>query len=238
MSENGNLRVLVLMGGASREREISLQSGRAVADALAGAGCEVEARTIDVVADVLGMDDLSAWDVVFPALHGGEGEDGHLQSLLEIRRVPYALSGPLASAVAMDKAATKRMLRGAGIPTPDWLLVEADGEADAWPDRGALLRRVGEELGWPVVVKPNADGSSVGVRIVDASATWRRPWPPRPPAGGTCSVETYVPGRELTAGHPARPAAPAARDPAPRGLLRLRAQVHRRAQRVPRARRR
>ncbi len=199
MSEFTSLKVLVLMGGDSREREISLLSGAAVARALAGLGHVVEARTLARAADVLAMGDLRDWDVVFPALHGGMGEDGRLQALLDVLDVPYALSGHLASAVAMDKAATKRILRSADIPTPDWLLVTPDREGVAWPDRDQLLKRVDAELGWPVVVKPNADGSSVGVRIVAQPSEFAVAFDEAAAGGRDVLLESYVPGRELTA---------------------------------------
>lgn len=199
MSASTSLKVLVLMGGDSREREISLLSGAAVARALTGLGHAVEARTLAHVADVLAMADLRDWDVVFPALHGGMGEDGRLQALLDVLGVPYALSGHLASAVAMDKAATKRILRSAGIPTPDWLLVTPDREGVAWPDRDQLLKRVDAELRWPVVVKPNADGSSVGVRIVTQPSEFAAAFDEAAAGGRDVLLETYVPGRELTA---------------------------------------
>lgn len=199
MSEFTSLEVLVLMGGDSREREISLLSGAAVARALSGLGHKVEARTLASVADVLAMGDLHDWDVVFPALHGGMGEDGRLQALLDVLDVPYALSGHLASAVAMDKAATKRILRSADIPTPDWLLVTPDRDGVAWPDRDQLLKRVDAELGWPVVVKPNADGSSVGVRIVAQPSEFAAAFDEAASGGRDVLLESYVPGRELTA---------------------------------------
>ncbi len=199
MSAFTSLKVLVLMGGDSREREISLLSGAAVARALAGLGHAVEARTLARAADVLAMDDLRDWDVVFPALHGGMGEDGRLQALLDVLDVPYALSGHLASALAMDKAATKRILRSADIPTPDWLLVTPDREGVAWPDRDQLLKRVDAELGWPVVVKPNADGSSVGVRIVAQPSEFAAAFDEAAAGGRDVLLESYVPGRELTA---------------------------------------
>ena len=177
------MRIAVLMGGDTPEREVSLETGRAVVDALATAGHDVTTREIGSVAEVMGMDDLTGFDVVFPALHGGDGEDGHLQALLDLMGVTYALSGPRASAVAMDKSSTKRLLRGAGIPTPDWLLVSWEGSGsrpvsasgpgladEGRLDLDRLCDRAGAELGFPLVLKPNADGSSVGVNIIEDAA--------------------------------------------------------------------
>lgn len=210
------MRVAVLMGGDSSERDISLQSGRAVAEGLRRAGHQVHELEIPSVAAVMGLEVLRQVDVVFPALHGGEGEDGHLQALLDLLGVPYALSGPAASAVAMDKALAKRIMRSAGIPTPDWLQVTWDKAADrsgsvagaGGPDRDELtlariLERAAAELGFPLVVKLNASGSSVGVAIVTSAAGFAedfgRVLGACPGPMGDLLLERYVPGRELTA---------------------------------------
>ncbi|MBC8425810.1 D-alanine--D-alanine ligase [bacterium] len=206
------MRIAVLMGGDTPEREVSLETGRAVADALAAAGHDVTARVIGAVAEVMGMDDLTGFDVVFPALHGGDGEDGHLQALLDLMGVTYALSGPRASAVAMDKSSTKRVLRGAGIPTPDWLLVSWEGSGsrpvsasgpgladEGRLDLDRLCDRAAAELGFPLVLKPNADGSSVGVCIIEDPAGFDGAFAETTRHGSSVLLETYVPGRELTA---------------------------------------
>lgn len=217
MNETGiqvqdKLRIAVLMGGDSREREISLETGGAVVAALTGAGHEVDARVIASVSEVMVMSDLACFDVVFPALHGGDGEDGHLQALLDLMGVTYALSGPRASALAMDKSATKRLLRGAGIPTPDWLLVSWEGSGTrpvsaSGPglsdgemlDVDRLCARAASELGFPLVVKPNADGSSVGVHIVADADGFADAFGATSCSGCSVLIEAYVPGRELTA---------------------------------------
>ncbi|MFO7609557.1 MAG: D-alanine--D-alanine ligase [Candidatus Krumholzibacteriia bacterium] len=212
----GTMRVAVLMGGDSSEREISLQSGRAVAAGLRRAGHQVHEVEIPDVGAVLGLEVLRQVDVVFPALHGGQGEDGHLQAVLEVLGVPYALSGPAASAVAMDKALAKRIMRSAGIPTPDWLQVTWDKAAHrpgsvagaGGQDRddltgGRVLERAAAELGFPLVVKLNAAGSSVGVAIVTSAAGFEeafgRVLAASPGPLGDILLERYVPGRELTA---------------------------------------
>ena len=125
-----------------------------------------------------------------------------MQAALDLLGVPYALSGPLASALAMDKAAAKRLLRGAGVPTPDWLLV--DGGAPSGAGEGGLgldhvRERAGDELGYPLVAKPNAFGSSVGVRIVAAPAEFDDAFAAAAAGGRDVLLETFVPGRELTA---------------------------------------
>lgn len=206
------LRIVVLMGGDSSERAVSLDSGRAVADALVSAGHTVDPRVIGSVAQVREMRDLRDWDVVFPALHGGDGEDGHLQALLDLMGVRYALSGHLASAVAMDKSATKRVLRGAGVSTPDWMLVSWEGEGERPVAAGAaggvdeerldltgLRSRAKRELGFPLVIKPNLGGSSVGVRIAERPAEFDAAFGEVSRDAGSVLIEAYAPGRELTA---------------------------------------
>lgn len=208
------MRILVLMGGESRERDISLASGRAVAAALQARGHQVQAVDVTAFRDLPALPQLRSCDVVFPALHGGAGEDGRLQALLDLLGVPYALSGQLASALAMNKAAAKRLMRGAGIPTPDWLHVTWDTAAGrpravaaAREPRGGeraalslahLRERAEAELGFPLVIKPNADGSSVGVEIVRDARGFDEAFARAAAVGADLLLERYVPGRELT----------------------------------------
>lgn len=207
------------MGGESPEREISLASGRAVAGALREAGHEVLPVELSREAEVCDLPVLGTVDVVFPALHGGAGEDGRVQAVLELRGIPYALSGPVASALAMDKAAAKRIMRGAGIPTPDWLSVSWDrhrshgdavrGHTEPRERPGERLTvahvrgRVEQEIGFPVVIKPNGSGSSVGVEIVGEPAAFAESFlrvaETTASAVAEVLIERFVPGRELTA---------------------------------------
>lgn len=197
------MKILVLMGGDSPEREISLLSGRAVAEGLRRAGHQVEAVDIPDVATVMDLAQVRDADVVFPALHGGQGEDGHLQALLDLRDVPYALSGHAASALAMDKGATKRVMRSAGVPTPDWLQVTWDSRAEAIlaGDQGRarpgesltvnhIQERCAAELGYPLVIKLNGAGSSVGWRS-SRNREDSPPPSPRSPAPETRPARTY-----------------------------------------------
>lgn len=209
------MRVAVLMGGDSSEREVSLHSGQAVAQGLREAGHEVVEVDLPSVAAVIGCPALQGVDVVFPALHGGDGEDGHLQAVLDVLGVRYALSGPTASALAMDKGLTKRLMRSAGIPTPDWLQVTWNCRPGAGPqvsvpgaglDPDLTLARIEErvlaEIGFPAVVKLNSGGSSVGVEIVERPAGFAAAFERVAAAQGSCLVdvlvEKYIPGRELT----------------------------------------
>jgi len=176
--------VAVLMGGWSAEREVSLISGRAAAEALSARGYRVS--PLDVGRDLaLRLAELGP-DVVYNALHGRPGEDGTVQGLLEVMGIPYTHSGVLASALAMDKAIAKRLFTSAGLRCPEGVVTTID----------ALLRD-GPPLAPPYVVKPNNEGSSVGVRIVrtrDDRPIERNDWP----FGQDVLVERYIAGRELT----------------------------------------
>jgi len=181
-----DLHVAVLMGGLSAEREVSLNSGKGCADALEGQVARVS--RIDAgrdLANVLGG--LVRPDVVLNCLHGAWGEDGCVQGVLETLGIPYTHSGVLASALAMDKAKSKAVLAAAGIPVPGGGLFERHEVA-----RDHVMEP-------PYVIKPNAEGSSVGVFLVTEGAN-------RPPQevgaadwayGEQVMVEPYIAGREL-----------------------------------------
>jgi D-alanine-D-alanine ligase len=182
MSSRAAPKVAVLMGGLSAEREVSLSSGRQCAAALREAGYEV--AEVDARADLSARLTEIAPEVAFNALHGRWGEDGCVQGMLEWLRIPYTHSGVLASALAMDKARAKAAFAAAGLPVAESRIV---------PRAEAAARHV---LPPPYVVKPNSEGSSVGIYIVAAGAN-------APPALGPdlpeeVMVEAYVPGRELT----------------------------------------
>lgn len=155
------MRVAVIKGGRSLERAVSLRSGARVEDALGALGHDVVALDAGegLVRELKG----AAPDVAFIALHGPGGEDGTPQELLEILDIPYTGSGVAACMRSMDKVATKHLLRERGIPTPDWVAFNATafrelGAADA-------LEEIEAGLGFPLVIKPAAQGSSLGVRF-------------------------------------------------------------------------
>ncbi len=178
--------VVVLMGGWSSEREVSLSSGRAVAAALRNAGYRV--TEVDAKPNVMSVLPELKPDVVFNALHGTWGEDGKVQGVLETLGIPYTHSGVLASALAMDKHLSKVVFERVGIPVASHLLVTPD----------ELMRE--HPMPPPYVVKPVAEGSSVGIFIVRAE---NEALPPKtlqemPLKDGKVMVERYVPGRELT----------------------------------------
>ena len=186
-------RVAVLMGGSSAEREVSLDSGRNVLEALRSRG--VDAHAVDgipalVDALVHGKSDRAGFDRVFNILHGnkGGGEDGVLQGLLEALEVPYTGTGVLGSALAMDKIRTKQVWMSMGLPTPRFERLAPDGDV-----RAAALR-----LGLPVFVKPSSEGSSVGVaRVTDEGGIDEAIRVARD-YGGEMLMEQMIVGDELT----------------------------------------
>lgn len=182
MSSRAASRVVVLMGGPSAEREVSLVSGRECTAALRGAGYEVVA--VDAGHDLCARLSEIKPDVVFNALHGRWGEDGCVQGMLEWLRIPYTHSGVLASALAMDKARTKAAYVTAGLPVvPSVLATKAEVSAV-------------HVMPAPYVVKPYNEGSSVGVYLVMEGANA----PPQLSADmpDLVMVEAFAPGRELT----------------------------------------
>ncbi|MBN2217487.1 MAG: hypothetical protein JW719_08930, partial [Pirellulales bacterium] len=154
------MRILVLAGGPSSEREISLEGGRAVADACRRLGHEV--AVADFLPDNHAALDLPC-DVVFPVLHGPYGEDGTLQAILDERGLFYVGSGAAASRLCMDKHAAKSRWRDAGLPTAAWAVVERERWLPCFQDRdqGAGITLAGNAVEPPVVVKPVGEGSSV-----------------------------------------------------------------------------
>ena len=182
MSSGAASKVVVVMGGPSAEREVSLSSGRECAAALTEAGYQVV--TVDAGADLCARLTEIKPDVVFNALHGRWGEDGCVQGLLEWMRIPYTHSGVLASALAMDKDKSKAAFRAAGLPVVASVLA---------PKADVCARHV---LPPPYVVKPNNEGSSVGVYLVHDAANSPPQLSDQMPA--RVMVETYAPGREMT----------------------------------------
>lgn len=174
--------IAVLKGGLSAEREVSLNSGAACAKALRELGYKV--TEIDVGADVAAVLTKTKPDVVFNALHGKFGEDGCVQGLLELLKIPYTHSGVLASALAMDKPMAKKVFAAAGLLCPK-------GKALS---RAELIK--GDPLPRPYVIKPACEGSSVGVHIMQEGDN--RPLSQVVEEGEHWLVEEYIPGREIT----------------------------------------
>jgi D-ala D-ala ligase N-terminal domain protein len=178
-------KVLVLMGGFSAEREVSLVSGQGAAEALRSCGYEVVAHDLRDVKEFIRVLEAEKPDAVFNALHGNWGEDGEIQGLLDLLQVPYTHSGLSASALGMDKFLTKEICRGLGIKV-------ANGERMTV----RAFRERATDLPMPYVVKPVSDGSSVGVFIVHSAADLEQVH--YDDDGLEVLAERYVPGRELT----------------------------------------
>ncbi|MDZ4167430.1 MAG: D-alanine--D-alanine ligase [Coriobacteriia bacterium] len=189
-----NEKIAVLMGGRSLERDVSLVSGERVCDALTERGYKVLA--LDVTPDLVTTLRAERPDAVYIALHGKYGEDGTIQELLEFLRIPYTGPGVAASALAWNKAVSKRLFERAGIPTPAWVTFTAD----AFKQAGAAtaLDLVPDAVGgFPVAVKPAEQGSALGLaRVTEAEAL--------PEAllsalsyGDTAIVEKWIDGREI-----------------------------------------
>lgn len=216
------MRVTVLTGGTSAERDVAIASAVQVVKALRSRGHAVavvdtargfiserdEAQLLSgsvgkepprieelvalergvLLSGLVSLPVVRQADVLFLALHGGRGEDGTLQALLEVVGVPYTGSGPLASALAMDKDVSKRLFRAAEVPTADWLMTPLTAE------------EAGRRLGWPVVVKPSKQGSTVGLTVVKEPAGFGAAVELAARYDDEVMVEAFVPGRELTVG--------------------------------------
>ena len=215
------MKIVVLFGGMSEERDVSIASAAQVIPALRGLGHEVLAvdtatGRLDGPAEqrlltsgvapqppsdsalagmrrgapalATGVADMGDVDVVFLALHGGAGEDGRIQAVLDLAGLAYTGSNHIASATAMDKDLSKRLFRAAGVPTADWRMAPATAQEIA----GAL--------GWPVVVKPNKQGSTVGLSVVRAPDALAAALSLAQRYDDEVMVERFIPGRELTVG--------------------------------------
>ena len=179
-------RVGLLYGGSSSEREISLMSGEAIHQAMLNLGVDVVA--IDADDNLLQLLPGHKLDLVFIALHGPGGEDGTLQGALEYLKLPYTGSGVLASALAMDKLRCKQMWQGMGLPTTDFALLKADS------DWSAELAR----LGGQVMVKPAAEGSSIGMSRAATPDQLQAAWADASQYNTSVIAEPLLPGPEYT----------------------------------------
>ncbi|WEL54709.1 D-alanine--D-alanine ligase [Pseudomonas kermanshahensis] len=179
-------RVAVLYGGKSAEREVSLKSGAAVIDALTRAGVDVVA--IDVGDDLLDRLQREKIDRAFIILHGRGGEDGSMQGLLECLGIPYTGSGILASALAMDKLRTKQVWQSLGIPTPRHAVLASESDC----------LKASMELGFPLIVKPAHEGSSIGMAKVNSEQELVAAWQDAAKYDSQVLVEQWIHGPEFT----------------------------------------
>ncbi|MBM4039557.1 MAG: D-alanine--D-alanine ligase [Planctomycetes bacterium] len=191
MDESRKPRVGVLYGGISAEREVSLRSGAAVAAALREAGYPVE--LIDLLDTPFNLLTQERMDVAFIALHGTFGEDGGIQSVLEVLGVPYTGSGVTASRLAMDKVASKRCFHKARVPTPAFVEIEG-----FWSQERKVASIA--PLGLPCVLKPASQGSSVGVSIVESGDQLPGAIAQALEFDERAIAEEFIAGRELTVG--------------------------------------
>jgi D-alanine-D-alanine ligase len=178
-------KVAVLLGGRSAEREISLKSGQAVFDALARRG--VDAYLIDPGSDVLEQLRIGGFARAFIVLHGRGGEDGTIQGVLESINLPYTGSGVLGSALGMDKYRCKLLWRGCGLPTADFALLHSDQDL-----------ATAETLGFPLMIKPAREGSSIGMAKVEDSAGLAAAWSEAARFDALVLAERWISGAEYT----------------------------------------
>jgi D-alanine-D-alanine ligase len=197
-------RVAVIYGGLSAERDVSLQSGQAVLDGLRRGG--VDAHGVDVDKHIAQRLQDGRFDRVFNALHGRGGEDGTIQGLLQMLGIPFTGSGVLGSALAMDKNRTKLLWRGIGLPTPPWQRIHGEAE----------LETVAEALGYPLIVKPVHEGSSIGMTKVADGEELLSAWWLAANYDSDIMVERWIEGAEYTVALLAGEALPVIRLETPR----------------------
>lgn len=185
-------KVAVVMGGPSKEREISFLTGNAILGALQEKGYDAVAIDLDPQNFARQLQDCGA-TVVFNAIHGLYGEDGRMQGVLEMLQIPYTGSGVLASAVAMDKVFSKHLFLAQNVPTPKCLFMSKKDKID----HAAVIIK---ELSLPVVVKPASQGSSIGVVIVKEKAALQAALQEAFSYGDDILVEAFFPGRDVAAG--------------------------------------
>ncbi|MDR7280045.1 D-alanine--D-alanine ligase family protein [Catenuloplanes atrovinosus] len=190
---SNDLRVLVLAGGLSYERDVSLRSGRRVADALQAAGVQTELRDADVA--LLPGLRADPPDAVIIALHGAIGEDGSLRGVLDLFDVPYIGCDARTARLAWDKPSAKAVLREAGISTPDWVALPHDRFSEL--GAVAVLDRIVERLGVPLMVKPAQGGSGLGASVVRDAADLPAAMVGCFSYDSTALVERYVPGADI-----------------------------------------
>lgn len=186
-------KIGVLAGGISSEREISLKTGKNIFESLKRSG--YDAVFIDMKEDFL--DKARSIDIAFLALHGRYGEDGTVQGLLELLKIPYTGSGVLSSAVVLDKILSKKIFLAENIPTPPF--TELDLRCSLF-DIDSLKRDIIKNTGYPLVVKPNSEGSTIGIRIIYNESQLEDGIRKAAEYDKKVLLEKYIKGRELTAG--------------------------------------
>lgn len=191
-------KIGVLMGGTSAEREVSLKSGHAVFDALKRLNYNVVA--VDVGPDICDVLRRERLEIAFIALHGGPGEDGSIQGLLEVMGITYTGSGVLASALAMDKEASKKVFQYHGIPVPPFVVVTRSGFREIMSEGPSLTSHPLLNFEMPWVIKPAAEGSSIGVSIVRDIQSLGPAIDRAMIFGEKVIIERYIEGKEIHVG--------------------------------------
>ncbi|EAT10945.1 D-alanine--D-alanine ligase [Bermanella marisrubri] len=181
-------KVAVILGGNSAEREVSLRSGEAIYQALIAQ--DIDAVKIDSARNLIGQLAEQKVDRAFIALHGVGGEDGTIQGLLEFYGIPYTGSGVKASAICMDKWRSKLIWQGLSLPTPKFTLVESLSD----------LKEFANQVGYPLMVKPSLEGSSIGISKVASEAQLERAFVDAKQTGSSVLAEQFVEGLEFTVG--------------------------------------
>lgn len=224
MAEKKKLKIAVLMGGESAERDVSLASGAGVIAGLRQAGYdaigidtargagqlsspetplikerppdskELSTYSGETTVQTVSSPDLQQVDLVFIALHGGSGENGTVQALLDLLKIPYTGSGVMASALAMDKLVAKKVVSASGILTPDYMVKDSE----SLTEEDELIKAVKDSVGFPVVVKPNDQGSSVGLDIVQSPEGLFEKARLAAEYSDKVLFEKFIAGRELT----------------------------------------
>lgn len=217
------MRIAVLMGGTSAERQVSLASGRGIVKGLRARGHQaaaVDAATAEILSDErldalarIGVEppapvrgsrralavcrELLDADLAFIAVHGGEGEDGTLQAFLDVLEIPYTGSSMRACALTWDKEVARGVMKSAGVPVAEGFLVPDPGPGGRH-DAAAVDARIAREFGYPVIVKPNAQGSTIGVSKLESAAGLPAALEKATASDGGALIERFVPGHELT----------------------------------------
>ena len=181
-------KIAVLLGGQSSEREISIKSGTAVYEALLSLG--LDAVCVDVSDDPISQIRQAKANMVFIALHGKFGEDGTIQAMLEKEKIPYTGSGPKASRLSMDKLASRRIFEDAGLPVPEYIAIS----------KGVYDKDMPINLSLPVVVKPNREGSSIGMSVVGDTKDLATAIDTAFSYDDDIIVEKFIEGEDITVG--------------------------------------
>jgi len=192
-----NYKIGVLCGGESREREISLKSGQAIYEILRQEGLNVV--KIDAHRDIMKVIEREGIDIAFLALHGGWGEDGTIQAICRFMGIPFTSPDVLGSALAIDKIATKKVLKSEGISTPPCLVFsKKDAEKKGYLE--SFIQQVKVKLGFPVILKPVREGSTIGVKVIRKKDNLKLELKSSTDYGNFLLVEKYIKSTEVTVG--------------------------------------